>query len=51
MFDYLTKTSTNNLKQFSVDSINCIDWESNLSLRPQEYCLHNLNEHKPVRET
>ena len=51
MFDYLTKTSIINLKEFTVDSINFIDWESNLSIRPQKYCLHSFNEHKPVKET
>ena len=51
MFDYLTKTSTINLKQFTVDSINCIGSESNLFLRPQKYCLHSFKEHKPIRET
>ena len=49
-FDYLIKTSIINLKQFNVDSINCIGWESNLSIKPQKYCLHSLNERKPVRE-
>ena len=50
MFDYLTKTSTINLKQFTVDSINCIGWESNLSVRPQKHSLHSFNEHKSMRE-
>ena len=35
MFDYLTKTSFINLKQFTVDSINYIGWELNLSIRPK----------------
>ena len=37
MFDYLTKTPIINLKEFTMDSINCIGigWESNLSIRPQ----------------
>ena len=51
MFDLLTKTSIINLKKLTVESINCISWESNLSIRPQEYCLYSVNEHKPVRET
>ena len=51
MFDHLTKTSIINLKEFTVDSINCIRWESNLSIIPQRYCLHNFNEYKPVRKT
>ena len=49
MFDYLTKTSIINLKEFTVDSIDNIGRESNLSIRPQKYCLHSFNEHKPVR--
>ena len=32
MFDYLTKT----LKEFTVNSINCVVWESNLSIRTQK---------------
>ena len=36
MFDYLTKTSIINLKEFTVNSINCIVWESNLSIRTQK---------------
>ena len=51
MFYHLTKTSIVNLKQFTGDGINCISWESNLSIRPQKYCLHSFDEHKPVRET
>ena len=42
MFDYLTKTSVINLKQFVVERINYLDWESNLSIRPRrflKYCL------------
>ena len=39
MFVYLTKTLIINLKESTVDSINCIDWELNLSIRPQKYCL------------
>ena len=27
MFDYLTKTQVNNLKKFTVKSINCFVWE------------------------
>ena len=34
MFDYLTKTSVINLKEFTVDSINGVGWESILSIRP-----------------
>ena len=33
MFDYLTKTSVINLMEFTVNSINCIVWESDLSIR------------------
>ena len=51
MFDYLTKTLIINLKEFSMDSINCTCWELNLSIRPQIYCLHSFNEYKPVRKT
>ena len=51
MFDYLTKPSLINLKEFTVDSINYIGWESNPSIRPQKSCLHSFNEHKPVRQT
>ena len=36
MFDYLTKTSIINLKELTVNSINCIVWESNLSIRTQK---------------
>ena len=42
MFDYLTKTSVINLKEFIVESINYLGWESNLSIRlPRfyKYCL------------
>ena len=42
MFDYLTKTSIINLKEFIVESINYLGWESNLSIRPPrffKYCL------------
>ena len=42
MFDYLTKTSVINLKEFIVESINYLGWESNLSIRPPrffKYCL------------
>ena len=51
MFAYLTKNSVINLKEFTVDSINCIGWESNLSIRLQKCCLHSFNERKVVRET
>ena len=51
MFVYLTKTLIINLKESTVDSINCIDWEWNLSIRPQKYCLHSFNEFKSVRKT
>ena len=37
MFDYLTKTSIINLKEFTVDSINYLGWESNLSIRPSRF--------------
>ena len=50
MFDYLIKTSIINLKEFTVDSINCFGWESNPYIRPQKYCLHSFNEYKPVRK-
>ena len=46
MFDYLSKTSTTNLKEYTVESINCIGWESNLPIRPQKICLHSFNEYK-----
>ena len=36
MLDYLTETSIINLKEFTVDSITCTGWESNLSIRPQK---------------
>ena len=42
MFDYLTKTSVIDLKEFIVESINYLGWESNLSIRPPrffKYCL------------
>ena len=42
MFDYLTKTSIINLKEFIVESINYLGWESDLSIRPPrffKYCL------------
>ena len=35
MFYYLTKISIINLKEFTVDSINYLGWESNLSIRAQ----------------
>ena len=50
MFDYLIKTSIINLKEFTVDNINCSSWELNLSITPQKYCLHSFNEYKPVRK-
>ena len=54
MFDYLTKTSDINLKEFTVNNANYHGWESNLSIKPPRFfqcCLYNFNEHKPVRET
>ena len=33
MFDYLTKTSIFILKDFTINSINCIVWQSNVSIR------------------
>ena len=36
MFDYLTKTSIINLCEFAVNSINCIVWESNLSIKTKK---------------
>ena len=42
MFDYLTKYSVNNLKEFIMESINCFGWKSDLSIRPPrffKYCL------------
>ena len=36
MFDYLTKTSIINLKEFTVNSEDCVVWESNLSIRTQK---------------
>ena len=36
IFDYLSKTSIINLKEFTLTSINCIVWESNLSIRTQK---------------
>ena len=42
MFDYLTRTSAINLKDFIVESINYLGWKSNLSIRPPKlfkYCL------------
>ena len=37
MFDYLTKTSVINLKEFIVESINYLGWESNLSIIPPRF--------------
>ena len=37
MFDYLTKTSIINLKEFIVESINYLGWESDLFTRPQGF--------------
>ena len=51
IFDYLTKTSIINLREFTVDSINFLGWEWNLSIRPQKCCIYSFNEHKPVRES
>ena len=42
MFGYLTKTSTINLKEFIVESINCLGWESDLSTRPTRFCKYCL---------
>ena len=42
MFNYLLKTSVINLKEFIVESINYLSWESNLSSKPPslfKYCL------------
>ena len=42
MFDYLTKASVINLKEFIVGRINYLGWEWNLSIRPLrffKYCL------------
>ena len=36
IFDYLTKTSIINLKEFTVNSINCIALELSLSIRTQK---------------
>ena len=48
---YLTKTSIINLKEFTVDSINCFCWESNPSIGPQKYSLDSFNEYQPVGKT
>ena len=48
MFDYLTTASVINLKEFTVDSINYIGWESNFSIKPPRF--YSFNEHKPVRD-
>ena len=37
MFDYLTKISITNLKEFIVESINHLGWESDLFTRPQGF--------------
>ena len=37
MFDYLTKISIINLKEFIVESINHLGWESDLFTRPQGF--------------
>ena len=50
MFDYLTKTSIINLKEFTVDNVNYLGWELNLFSSLQKYSLQTLNEHKPVRQ-
>ena len=34
--DYLTKTSIINLKEFAVNNMNYIVWESNLSIRTKK---------------
>ena len=42
MFNYLTKASVINLKEFLVKRINYLGWEWNLSIRPPrffKYCL------------
>ena len=42
MFDYLRKTSIINLKEFTMETINYLGWESNFSTRPPRffnYCL------------
>ena len=42
MFNYLTKTSIINLKEFILESINYLGWESNLSIRPPRFVKHYL---------
>ena len=53
MFDYLTKTLINNLKEFIVETINYLGWESDFSTRPQrffKYCLEvSMNTNQRVR--
>ena len=50
--DYLTKTLIINLKELIVENINCLGWESDLSIRPPrffKYCLEvsmNTNQWK-----
>ena len=42
MFDYLTKNSIINLKEFIVETINYLGWELDFSTRPPrffKYCL------------
>ena len=42
MFDYLTKFSIINLKEFTVDSINNFGWELDFSIRLERF-LNNVN--------
>ena len=39
MFDYLTKTSITNLKEFIMESINYLGWELDLSIRPPRFYI------------
>ena len=51
MFDHLTKTSIINFKEVTVDRINYIGCESNISITRQKYYVLSFNEPKPPRET
>ena len=42
-FDYLTKTSIINLREFAVNSINCIVWESNLSIKTKKKNVYTVS--------
>ena len=46
-FDYLIKTLIINLKEFTVNSINCIVWESNL---PLEHKIHVYTVSKGINQ-